>query len=355
MKHHLPVLSMVLFYFLLSGIPAHGQGKAEVNRSERNPGELRFMFYNVENLFDTENDTLTNDDEFLPEGSMHWTNGRLNDKLNRIFKVIAAAGGWTPPEIIGISEVENSLLIERLTRRSPLAKFSYDYVHRESRDERGIDVALLYRTDRVRVIATDFFPALGRVNEFRATRDNLHAVLWIDGLDTLDIIIVHWPSRYAGLPETKAVRMQASHTLRQYIDSLGQIRSERKIIVAGDFNDGPTDESVLGLCSLGRQDGKATISLVNVTETPAGSMVGGSHKFQGQWYLFDQILVSLALLEESEDQLVARGKAWIFCPDFLLVPDEQYLGVKPFRTYNGYNYEGGYSDHLPVLLVLSRK
>jgi hypothetical protein len=84
-------------------------------------------------------------------------------------------------------------------------------------------------------------------------------------------------------------------------------------------------------------------------------MVGGSHKFQGQWYLFDQILVSLALLEESEDQLVAREKAWIFCPDFLLVPDEQYLGVKPFRTYNGYNYEGGYSDHLPVLLVLSRK
>lgn len=319
------------------------------------------MFWNVENFFDPFYDSLTLDDEFTPGGNHGWTWERFNQKLNNIYKVIMSTG-WEPPDIIGLCEVENRWVLERLTGMTPLSKFEYHIIHQDSPDVRGIDVAMLYIPASFRPLKITFIPVTGLKTDDDPTRDILFVKGIIKSKDTVNIFANHWPSRYPGQAETMHKRKAAALVLKRQIDSLFRVEPGCKIIVMGDFNDEPRDESISEiLCAAFAGDETETGSQVDSVPDdltgvdglysivpPVKKSITGTLKFEGRWYLFDQFIISGGLITK-----IRSHNMEIISHDFLLEPDESYTGQKPFRTYNGYIYKGGYSDHLPVLLDLS--
>ena len=183
-------------------------------------GDVRVMFYNTENLFDTEKDSVNNDGDYTPEGKFHWTKEKYEHKLTSIYKSIAAVGGWQPPEIIGLSEIENQHVLEDLLGHTPLSKFQYGIVHYDSPDPRGIDVALLYRSDKARLLFSKpiyiQFPGEPR----KKTRDILFAQLLVAGFDTLNVYVNHRPSRRGGEIESEKYRVCVASILRNNVDSV---------------------------------------------------------------------------------------------------------------------------------------
>lgn len=303
------------------------------------------MFCNAENLFDTEDDPLKDDDAYTPDGDYRWSRSRYWDKLDAISKVIAAADEDQVPAIVGLSEVENETVLTDLTARSALKEAGYRFVMTDSPDRRGIDVALLYRRSFFRLLGHESLRVDLRPYGGGATREVLHVTGVLENHDTLDIYVCHWPSRYGGTEETDRLRMCAARTVRASVDSVFRVRRKPYVIVMGDLNDGPDSPSVRDglkahrfLSGAGLDDRE----LVTVMDP----LADGSYKYQGVWDKYDQFVVSASLL----NGLGCTGMtgAEIMDLPFLLADDEAYGGVKPFRTYNGRRYQGGYSDHLPV-------
>lgn len=304
----------------------------------------KFMFYNVENLFDTVDDSLTADNDFTPSGRLHWTSHRYSDKLNKISKVIIAAGGWEPPAIIGLCEIENRIVLNDLIYNTPLSKFPYKIIHKDSPDERGIDVALLYDSRIVAIAAHSVLPVS---QEKLITRDILYAKAVIRD-DTCHIFINHWPSRSSGQLETEPYRFFAAGILRNAVDSLLLINPKAKILITGDFNDDPGDESLTNeLAAFPVDAAVGTGELYNLSVEPLKGNVRGTLKYQGSWNIFDQVIVSGAFLN-GDGLKIPENSYRIFYNTFMLEPDITFNGVKPFRTYLGFRYQGGFSDHLPV-------
>ncbi len=310
------------------------------------PDSIRIMFYNVENLFDTFDDPAVHDDEFTPESEKRWTYFRYHEKLNNIAKVIIAVGGWTPPGIIGLCEVENYQNLIDLTTKTPLKAFSYRIIHENSPDRRGIDVALLYNPENLMEISHDFVPVF-RADSSR-TRDILHAALLCSGKDTLHVFVNHWPSRVGGKAFSETDRINAAETLKSIIDSIFTINKNSKILIMGDFNDEPIDASlkkhlmanndledispgkIYNLSYAGFKAGKGTLTHKTIDNT---------------WFMFDQFLISGSLLIGSGLK-VKGSKCNIFAPRWLIKNE------RPFRTYRGPIYIAGFSDHLPIFLDL---
>lgn len=310
------------------------------------------MFYNVENLFDTKNDQEKNDDEFLPDGNRRWTSTRFFQKINHISQVIVAAGEGAYPSVIGLSEIENQDVMESLLFHTPLGKLDYQIIHKESPDNRGIDVAFLYRKTRFKPLIFEAIPVKNPKDDKFKTRDILY-VKGLIGSDTIHFFVNHWPSKSGGIGATKPLRAVAATTLRLKTDSLLNLNKNSNIIIMGDFNDTPSDVSikeVLGAKS--PNEINSSKALYNLA-IPLALKGKGTNKFQGKWSLIDQIIVSGNLLNGNRLK-TSTGSFQIFSPDFLLENDETYLGKKPFRTYSGFKYNGGFSDHLPVLLDLKR-
>lgn len=306
----------------------------------REPGysqsrESVVMFFNTENYFDPFDDSLKLDNEFTPEGSMHWTWKRFQQKANHLYKVFMAAGEWDPPDLIGLAEVENYWVLHYLIKETPFGKFDYGIVHYESPDRRGIDVALLYRKKHVRVLSSRVVPVFFPDHPEKKTRDIL-SVLLVSRGDTLSCFVNHWPSRRGGYLESEPYRLQAARSLKQAVDSVRNVEPLRKILIMGDFNDEPSDSSLLLI--------KSKENLINFME-PMFQKKDGTLYFGRQWWMFDQFLVSKNLAESVKE-------VQIFRPAFLLDRDK---GEIPLRTYSGMRYFGGFSDHLPVLLKLSVK
>ena len=201
---------------------------------------LRLMFYNVENFFDTVDDPKTNDNDFTPDGSMRWTQSRYIEKRNNIFRVITHVGEWDPPAIVGLCEIENRSVLDDLAKNTPLAKYPYRIVHKESPDPRGIDVALFYRSDYLKCIAQQFIRVRFADNRKR-TRDILYATLCTAKDDTLHVFVNHFPSRVGGQRQSDPSRMLAASLIRQKVDSIFSRNALANIIVTGDMNDAPSD------------------------------------------------------------------------------------------------------------------
>jgi hypothetical protein len=316
-------------------------------------GNYRVMFYNVENFFDTVDDTLTADEEFLPESNRHWNDHNFYTKLNNIFKVIVAVGGWEPPEVIGLCEVENEFVLKKLIYDTPLLKYEYKMVHRESPDRRGIDVAIIYRKDKLKKLEEGFIPVNFPENPNHKTREIVYMkALTLEG-DTLHFFVNHWPSRYGGAEVSEPFRMVAAHTLRKKTDSLLVLNRNARIIIMGDFNDDPADRSLTsGLEADISSDSIVNNRLYNLTSCINTTNVPGSLKYRGQWSRFDQLIISGALLAPGNSLSTGCKHAYIFDDKFLLEYDNEYMGYKPFRSFKGYRYQQGYSDHLPVYLDL---
>lgn len=315
----------------------------------------RVMFYNVENLFDPFNDSLTNDDEFTPEGTRFWSWNRMNEKVNNIYKVITAVGEWDPPTLVGFCEIENRFVIERITKHTPLSKFNYQIVHRDSPDGRGIDVGLIYRPDQFTVLEERFFRVNYPDNPERATRDILYACGLIDNKDTLHVFVNHWPSKYGGALATEPGRIAAGSLVQQKVDSIRIFYPDARIIIMGDFNDTPKSRPFVdGLRALYPELPLDPKGLYNL-HLPFEEKGEGSLKYRGVWEVIDMMIVSPGLLNKKHGVYTTLDGGKIFNDEFLLQKDDRYVGNIPNRTYVGLKYQGGYSDHLPIFIDLFPK
>lgn len=318
--------------------------------------DLFIVFWNVENLFDCDGEN--GGQEWTPAGEKHWTPGRLRAKCNAIGKTLLWIGEQEGrlPDVVGLAEVENETVLRRLIYSAPLRKAGYRYVHFDSPDPRGIDVALLYRKDVLPRPHADALPVPG----FR-TRDILRCRFPLAASqpsspadscsarkpDSLTVIVVHHPSKLGGPARSRPRRQAAMSVLREAClnaagnpGTNGSVRSDsrkeplrcsRRTIVTGDFNDTPDAEAFQMLDSC----------LVCLSR-PLHQRGEGSLKYDGKWELIDQFWVSPDL----------AGETAVLYPPFLLTRDSAHAGEKPLRTYSGPRYLGGVSDHLPVLLRL---
>jgi hypothetical protein len=308
---------------------------------------VRLMFYNVENLFDIKDDSLREDNDFLPGGVMKWNYTRYIRKINSLYKTIVAAGTWSPPEIIGFCEVENRKVIEDLVYGTYLAKYDYRIVHEDSPDQRGIDVCLIYRADSLKLIDFRYWIPSGMTRENFITRSVLYARFALYD-DTLNLILNHWPSRRGGVLAGEELRSRISSMVREKADSISKKSfSEAKIVIAGDFNCTPDDNEIRKLVDQADSD----VFLKDLSEDPA-EKGNGTYRYMGTWEMIDQVIVSQSLLSVKKGLFTTNSMLRIFRPDFLLKNDPKYPGLSPFSTYRGYRYQGGFSDHLPVLLDL---
>jgi exonuclease III len=341
-------LKHLLLYFL----PFFSIGLLSAQNQHHNRSQephYRIMFYNLENLFDTYDDPYTNDDEFTPKGAKSWSGYRYEKKLNDLAKVIIAVGEWTPPSIIGLCEVENFQVLLDLATKTPLAGLDYQIVHENSSDERGIDVALLYRPKDVQRISHSKI-VIKSGSDWK-TRDILLAQMRVNEADTLFIYVNHWPSRFGGKETTEPKRLFAAQTLRQSIDSLQRTRENPKILIMGDFNDEPRDKSISEVLeTLQIEENVAENRLYNLSYSDLMDNKGTIvyREINNTWFLFDQIILSGTLINGKG--IVAKGqKSMIFDAPWILKDN------KPFRTYQGPIYFGGYSDHLPIFIDLYLK
>ena len=212
--------------------------------SAQNQPPFRVVFWNTENFFDTRHDSLKNDMEFLPHSMRHWNHRRYKKKLDNIARTLTAIGEWNFPALIGLCEVENDTVMRDLTLYSPLKEAGYRYVMTHCSDLRGIDVALLYQRDRFKLLSYSAL-SVGNFKGHRPTRDILHVSGLLLTGDTLDIMVAHLPSRSGGVRQSEPYRLYAAQKLKDAADSLINVRPSAKLIIMGDFNDYPTDKSVV--------------------------------------------------------------------------------------------------------------
>lgn len=348
--------SLLLKYFIVCFLCLNYSCSSGQDQSFKQNQDLdyqRIAFYNVENLFDIENDSLKNDDEFTPEGDRNWNNNRFYKKLNNIYKVIIGLGEWNPPVIVGLCEVENRFVLNKLVYQTPLKTFDYKIIHEESPDWRGIDVALIYRSSGFTPIEYKTIGIRFPFDTASRTRDILYVKGVLSETDTVNIFVNHWPSRYGGYLVTKPKREFVASILRKQIDSLFLADSDPNIIIMGDFNDEPWDES-LEVVLNAKMDttGLQRNELYNLMSVFQKDWDGGTSKYIEDWSIIDQFIVSANLVNGNQRLQVLDGRAQIYNPEFLLEDDFKHLGKKPYRTYVGFSYNNGYSDHLPIYIDL---
>ena len=311
----------------------------------------RIMFYNVENLFHPSDDSLKADDDFTPTGSYHWTYKKYYRKIAMIGKVIVAAGMGDPPWLVGLAEIENERVLKDLCYNSPLRNYRYRFVHYDSPDRRGVDVALLYRDSCVRVLRSRKIPVVFPFDTFARNRDLLYVVVQFPSGDSLHVFVNHWTSRYGGYAATVPKRNYYASLVRHCVDSLMMEDPRAKILIMGDFNDYPNDESMRDFLRVKEYGPRFPCdTLYNLMLPFTRQSLHGSHKHEDFWGCLDQFIVSDAWLTDSTG-VRQVGNAQIFDADFLLVDDEKYGGKKNYRTFLGPRYIGGFADHLPVYVM----
>jgi hypothetical protein len=309
-------------------------------------------FYNIENLFDTINDPNFNDDDFTPEGSYRWTGERYWAKIKNMSEVISQIGDEYVkggPAIIGIAEIENRSVLYDLTQSAALKQSDYDIVHYDCEYSRGVDVGFLYRKQHFTPTRSISYKL--QLPDNYKTRDVLMVAGELDG-ETIHILVNHWPSRRGGEKRSEPGRMAAAQLCRSISDSIFRTSSDAKIFIMGDFNDDPSDKSILeGLQAKTTKDNLQVNELFNPYFALYKKGIG-SLAYQDAWNLFDQIIVSEPLVRENINgyKLVA---AKVFNRKFLTQKEGQYAGY-PFRTYVGETWQGGYADHFPSYVFIAK-
>ena len=314
---------------------------------------FRVVGYNVENLFDTRHDSLKNDYEFLPTSTRHWNYSKYRKKLNALARTLTAIGGWTPPALVALCEVENDSVLRDLTRYSLLREADYRYIITRSPDERGIDVALLYQRHLFKPLSHQNIRVTPPDRKLRPTRDILHVCGLLLNGDTLDVLIAHFPSRRGGTKASEPYRLHVAQVLKRTADSLLHHRECPQLLLMGDFNAPPTSKAVretLQAQAPSSEKTPATDRLYHLLARKAKEQRAyGSYKYQGHWELIDHLIVSGNLLHPTNGLHTCEAQADVFTAPFLLEPDRKYGGKQPNRTYIGPRYHGGTSDHLPVV------
>ena len=335
------------------------------SQEERTP--IRVAFWNMENFFDPFVDSTKAYNAFTEDGMQHWTKTRFYRKRNNMYKAILAMSENRPLGIIGMCEVENEYVLSAIFEQTPLKKHNYRFVHYEGPDKRGIDPAIVYSLDHFQLVESAVFPYYNPEDTAYHSRDILYAKFIsvevpepVEGptqtADTIHVFVNHWPSRYSGELETVGSRSCSAAILRAKVDSIVAAAPEGyqpKVIMMGDLNDCPTDPSVYDVLRARHPSEMEEGCFVNLFGKNDGLGFEGTLKHQADWQIFDQIIVTPAVMD-GEGLHYREGSAQIFHADFMLEDDETYHGKKLFRTYIGPRYFGGFSDHLPVYIDLIR-
>ena len=319
-------------------------------------------FYNLENFYDTINDPHVNDEEFTPAGVRNYNSQIYLDKVEKLATVISKIGTDEKPEsgspdgvaILGVAEIENENVLKDLVNNPLLKKRNYQIVHYDSKDARGVDVAMLYNPKYFKVIESKplFVQLPGGTKDAYYTRD----ILWVKGKldgEIIHIYVNHWPSRYGGEERSSPAREAAAMVCKKHIDSINAVDGEQKVVIMGDLNDDPISPSVAEVL-------KAKAKIKDVRKgglfNPWVNMYKkgfGTLAYQDAWGLFDQIIISYPWLDTEQSGFYFY-KQVIFNREFMTENKGRYKGY-PMRTWDGITYRGGYSDHYPTYLVMLKK
>lgn len=312
-----------------------------------------FGFYNIENLFDTLDTPEVRDHEFTPDSPKLWNSERYHKKLSNIARVIGELGSDLHPNgivALGLSEIENKQVIQDLIDTQPLKEREYAIVHYDSPDKRGVDVGLIYQPKYFKVYSHKSYTLTIEGKDDFFTRDQL-VVSGVLETDTIHLLVAHWPSRRGGEKRSRPLRMAAAELGRTIIDSLLTLDSDAQIMYMGDLNDDPIDPSVKrNLRTAAKPEFARNGRLYNPMEALYEKGIG-SLAYRDSWNLFDQVILSPGLLEDSGYKYYGVR---VYNQSYLMQKSGNYAGY-PFRTYVGDNYMGGFSDHFPVYVILVRE
>lgn len=348
---------LCVIILLLSASLLHSQ-----SATEGKSYELGLIgFYNLENIFDTIDDPTINDEEYLPNGANAWSGMKYKNKLTNMSIAISKIGGKIGgklemhcPAILGVSEVENLGVLEDLIVQPALAPYNFGAILHEGPDRRGVDVGLLYQKDKFKVLSSHSYRLYDTAQPNFLTRDQL----LVSGVflgDTIHVIVNHWPSRLGGEKRSSPKREMAARLTRRIVDSLLGANPEAKVIVMGDLNDDPYNNSVKKVMNAPLE--------TDWTKLKPGQMYNASYKlykegigslcYRDNWNLFDQIIITQGLLGEDRSSLRMYGFR-IFNDNMLKQKDGRYKGY-PLRTHAGGVYMNGYSDHFPTYLIMIKE
>lgn len=314
-------------------------------------------FYNIENLYDTINTPDVRDGEFSPEGVKNWNSEKYWEKLDNLGYVISQMGvaeGFSGPTVIGLCEMENRAVLVDLVNSPYLREANYQIVHYDSPDKRGIDVALLYRPESFKVTSTRSAPLLVKGDDDTRvfTRDQLVVSGIFDG-EPMHFIVNHWPSRYGGEERSRGFRVAAARLTRSLVDSILVTDANAKVIVMGDLNDDPTNESVrLYLKARHDKNRLKKGQLFNASEI-LFRQGKGTLAYRGKWNMFDQMILTPSFVDKKNKGYKFQS-FHVYTDSKIVQQTGNYKGY-PFRSYVGNNYMGGYSDHFPVYMILIKE
>lgn len=335
---------LILTFYLLLLLAINGQ-------AQKSTGQLYSVaFYNLENLFDTIHDTGKDDYEYLPDGPKKWNTEKYEAKLRNLSKVLSEMSRdrvSTGPAVIGVAEAENRRVLDDLVKQPALAPSGYEVVHFEGPDKRGIDCALLYNPELFTVSSSKLVlsePFEG--DTIHKTRGFLIVNGKLAG-DNVCFIVNHWPSRGAEAP----VRIHAARQVRALIDSLQRENKKLKLIVMGDMNDDPMDESMAVLRAKKHIKEVSKEDMFNPWWETLEDKGVGTLLYRGKWNLFDQILISPTLVHARKGLKYEHHE--VFIRDYLLQQEGKYKG-SPLRTHGGNTWLNGFSDHLPTIIYLAK-
>ena len=337
----------------------HGQGEqgtsdismkdtqdVQTHVNYKNPN-VRFVFYNTENLFHPSDDPVKSDEDFTPDGPYYWTYRRYYSKINKLGKLFVAIGDGYMPAIIGLCEIENRIVINDILNKSVMKYCSYKVIHKESPDLRGIDVALLYDPSQFKAYRYSFI----RIDDPQFPDLKTRDILFVSGilLESIHchVFINHWPSRRGGQMASEAKRIIAAKRLKQIVDSLSFNDPGSNIIIMGDFNDEPTNNSLTQVLRTGDPEAmEDSVLLINLMYSLYKKGIGTHYRVNNitEASVLDQIIVSSSMLYGRNGLKLKEEMANIYKNEFLI--DKK--NGRPLRTYQGLKYLGGFSDHLPV-------
>jgi predicted extracellular nuclease len=318
--------------------------------------QLHIAFYNQENLFDTIDDPRKNDNEFLPSSKKEWNTEKYTNKLNHMAKVIASLNDGKGPDVLGMCEVENDLVLADLVRNEQLLIHGYGIVHFESPDERGIDNALLYRKSSMKPLQAIVYPINFPDKPDSKTRDILVVKMEMKNGQKLIFIVNHFPSRTGGQEESEPRRFYVASVLRKLCDSISAADPAQQYLLMGDFNDEPTDPSIDSVLMAKATAAEATrpsdlFNAMHILKTNGE----GTLQYRKEWNMLDQFMMNKPLLDCAKKKFCYRpGSAHVFKPEWMQSTEDKFKGT-PLRTFGGNKYLNGYSDHFPVYLYLDLK
>ncbi|NCA75803.1 MAG: hypothetical protein EOM90_05670 [Alphaproteobacteria bacterium] len=308
---------------------------------------FKIVFYNTENIFDTIDDPTRNDEDFLPGSKVAWTSERYNRKLQQVARVLSAIDSTDLPAFIGLAEIENKTVLEDLIRVQELQRGGYQTILVEGNDPRGIDVAALYRPGKLSLAGYKSLPLAASFQ----TRSALYIKVLDQQRNTFHIFINHWKSREGSAEKTEPKRVENATFLKQYIDSVQHADPQARIILMGDFNDEPVNKSISEVLKAQKIEKRIKpASLYNLTYENYAK--GEGTLFYKDWDLFDQIIVSGNLLTgKRHNPVIHPPYAYIFKKEWMLYKNKSGQMI-PNRTAGSKEYFGGFSDHLPVYVVV---